>query len=120
MTEEQVLKFPTIDYGSRDETRTCAICIEDFSDGDNLVQLPCSHQFHTDCIVPWLTERRPVCPLCKHDVRPEDFLHDSRTNTVRRWWAASLALLIGPQGRILVASTHEEPAETNVRGDGER
>jgi len=25
----------------------------------------CRHAFHTECILPWLTERQGCCPLCK-------------------------------------------------------
>lgn len=49
----------------------CAICIDDFDDsvtGDQVLKLPCNHVFHTQCIVPWLTERQSKCPLCKFDV----------------------------------------------------
>jgi len=53
---------------------TCSICIDDFEPGERLRMLPrCQHIFHTDCILPWLTERQGCCPLCKTDVvKPED------------------------------------------------
>jgi hypothetical protein len=51
----------------------CAICTDDiFPCGMNqlLVQLPyCKHQFHAQCIIPWLTERKATCPLCNDDIR---------------------------------------------------
>lgn len=46
----------------------CSICMEDYEHGENLIELPCSHRFHKDCIEPWLTERHPTCPLCKLDM----------------------------------------------------
>merc|ERR1712151_1290290 len=47
----------------------CSICIEDFVDGEKLRLLPrCGHAFHTECILPWLTERQGCCPFCKCDV----------------------------------------------------
>lgn len=48
---------------------TCSICIDDFEAGEKVRMLPrCRHIFHTDCILPWLTERQGCCPLCKTEV----------------------------------------------------
>jgi Ring finger domain len=45
---------------------TCSICIDEFVDGERLRLLPrCGHAFHTECILPWLSERQGCCPLCK-------------------------------------------------------
>ena len=44
----------------------CSICHEDFSDGESLRLLPCSHYFHCQCVDRWLLDasRAPACPLC--------------------------------------------------------
>lgn len=47
--------------------RTCAVCLEDYRDGEKLRVLPCNHRFHRDCIDQWLSTRQPLCPICKHD-----------------------------------------------------
>ena len=48
---------------------TCSICIDEFEAGERLRILPrCKHVFHTQCILPWLTERQGCCPLCKTSV----------------------------------------------------
>ena len=46
---------------------SCCICLEEFGTDGRLKQLPCGHIFHSSCVVPWLTTRRKLCPLCKHD-----------------------------------------------------
>lgn len=45
----------------------CAICIEPYRVPEVLRMLPCSHEFHKNCIDPWLLEHR-TCPMCKMDI----------------------------------------------------
>ncbi|KAJ3130194.1 hypothetical protein HK098_005441 [Nowakowskiella sp. JEL0407] len=49
---------------------TCAVCLEDYEDGDVLRELPCKHLFHSACIDRWLTSRSNECPLCKREAGP--------------------------------------------------
>ncbi|RMZ92224.1 hypothetical protein DV736_g532, partial [Chaetothyriales sp. CBS 134916] len=47
----------------------CVVCLEEYVDGESQVMsLPCGHEFHADCITPWLVNRRRTCPICKRDV----------------------------------------------------
>ncbi|OAA48602.1 C3HC4 type (RING finger) zinc finger containing protein [Metarhizium rileyi] len=47
----------------------CVVCLEEYVDGvSKVMSLPCGHEFHVDCITPWLTTRRRTCPICKGDV----------------------------------------------------
>ena len=59
---------------SRDK-EACAICMEDFDEGDTARVLPCNHYFHPKCIDPWLTGHSSLCPLCKRRI-PQS--HESR------------------------------------------
>jgi len=47
----------------------CVVCLEEYVDGESQVMsLPCGHEFHAECITPWLVTRRRTCPICKGDV----------------------------------------------------
>ncbi|KAJ2846571.1 hypothetical protein IWW36_004289 [Coemansia brasiliensis] len=48
---------------------TCIVCIDDFVVGSKMRILPCGHNFHIECIDPWLTAKSSLCPLCKYDTR---------------------------------------------------
>lgn len=41
----------------------CPICTDDFVKGQDVRVLPCNHQFHPECIDPWLVNVSGTCPL---------------------------------------------------------
>ncbi|KAJ1701884.1 hypothetical protein LUZ63_001663 [Rhynchospora breviuscula] len=47
---------------------TCAICLEEYKEGETLRVLPCKHEFHLECVDSWLTKWGTFCPVCKHEV----------------------------------------------------
>ncbi|RMD42944.1 hypothetical protein DV735_g2234, partial [Chaetothyriales sp. CBS 134920] len=47
----------------------CAICTEDFTQGEEMRVLPCNHKFHPECVDPWLLNVSGTCPLCRIDLR---------------------------------------------------
>ncbi|KAI9604287.1 hypothetical protein H4Q26_003901 [Puccinia striiformis f. sp. tritici PST-130] len=49
---------------------TCPICVCDFEDDDEIRMLPCDarHQFHKECVDPWLLNESKFCPLCRWDL----------------------------------------------------
>lgn len=46
----------------------CCICLNDYTDTDNVSCLPCHHWFHTSCIHQFLTKYSHRCPMCRSDV----------------------------------------------------
>lgn len=50
--------------GSLIASRECSICLEGFEDGNELINLPCMHRFHSCCLFPWV-EVCGACPNCR-------------------------------------------------------
>nr|XP_060612861.1 E3 ubiquitin-protein ligase RNF43 [Anolis sagrei ordinatus] len=48
-------------------TPVCAICLEEFSEGQELRIITCFHEFHRCCVDPWLQEHQ-TCPLCMFNI----------------------------------------------------
>ncbi len=43
----------------------CTICHEAYGHNHEVVELPCNHSFHEDCILPWLKSHH-TCPVRHH------------------------------------------------------
>lgn len=49
---------------------TCAICLSEFEEGEELRSLPeCMHTYHVACIDMWL-DSHSSCPICRADATP--------------------------------------------------
>ncbi|KAI5627165.1 RING finger protein 215, partial [Silurus asotus] len=49
------------------DMENCAVCLEQYTTNQCLRVLPCLHEFHRDCVDPWLLLQQ-TCPLCKRCV----------------------------------------------------
>lgn len=62
-------KLETVEYMAKDGVNAeCVICLETFEEEEKLLELPCKHLYHGECIRKWLIERKKICPICKRDV----------------------------------------------------
>ncbi|KAJ2941194.1 hypothetical protein O0L34_g10427 [Tuta absoluta] len=62
-----IKSLKTEDREVQGDGECCAICIEPYKVAETLRSLPCRHEFHKNCIDPWLLEHR-TCPMCKMDI----------------------------------------------------
>merc|ERR1719245_963375 len=61
MTKEELTKLTIIQKFEK----KCAICLNEFEDGEDLRCLVhCSHVFHLECVDEWLKDNRR-CPMCR-------------------------------------------------------
>lgn len=57
------------DTGLTGDNGTCAICLGDFEEGEQLRELPeCLHSYHVACIDMWLYSHSS-CPMCRTDAK---------------------------------------------------
>uniref|UniRef100_A0A5S6QYJ1 RING-type E3 ubiquitin transferase n=1 Tax=Trichuris muris TaxID=70415 RepID=A0A5S6QYJ1_TRIMR len=68
LSKRQLRGLPVRTFSKGSTTETCAICLEDFAEGDRIRILTCNHSYHCGCVDPWLLKRRKVCPICKRNV----------------------------------------------------
>lgn len=55
----------------------CAVCKDEFAIGEKVTRLPCSHLYHRECILPWLSIRN-TCPVCRHQLPTDDADYEKR------------------------------------------
>lgn len=65
VSDENMKKFGV------DHESSCSVCKDEFELEQNLLNLPCKHIFHDECIMPWLKERNS-CPTCRHELPTDD------------------------------------------------
>eukprot|EP00271_Cylindrocystis_brebissonii_P023433 TRINITY_DN9716_c0_g1_i3.p1 TRINITY_DN9716_c0_g1~~TRINITY_DN9716_c0_g1_i3.p1 ORF type:complete len:373 (-),score=74.91 TRINITY_DN9716_c0_g1_i3:417-1535(-) len=63
--------------GSLQQTATCPVCQEGLVEGEVLLEMPCRHLYHEDCITPWL-EVTNSCPLCRSEMRTDDMEYEQK------------------------------------------
>ena len=72
---------------------SCGICLDNYSKGDEIVQLPCLHFYHAKCINAWFKVNN-TCPVCRKEIWDEDDKDNQqerqRRNGVRMGQAVSI------------------------------
>ena len=61
---------------SKFETKECVISMDEFKNGDKIIQLPCNHIFHKKSIKTWLCEESSKCPVCRYELDYKEIKND--------------------------------------------
>uniref|UniRef100_A0A671FMV7 E3 ubiquitin-protein ligase ZNRF4 n=1 Tax=Rhinolophus ferrumequinum TaxID=59479 RepID=A0A671FMV7_RHIFE len=106
---------------------SCAICLDEYEEGEQLKILPCSHTYHCKCIDPWFSQAaQRSCPVCKQSVAGTE---DSSDSTVHSFgdedptlpghqppiWAIQARLRSRRLELLAQASSHRCCSATSVR-----
>ncbi|KAH0773900.1 hypothetical protein KY290_011037 [Solanum tuberosum] len=59
-----LIMYQSTEISLSDDSDTCSIFLDDYSDGQIIGSADCHHTFHFDCISQWLMQKNS-CPLCK-------------------------------------------------------
>ncbi|KAL3650475.1 hypothetical protein CASFOL_006878 [Castilleja foliolosa] len=76
LSADLISRLPTFKYKvslfskKKKEKEECVICCAEYKNGAKLTTLPCAHQYHSNCITPWLQQNKQ-CPICQKEVQDE-------------------------------------------------
>ncbi|CAA0811721.1 E3 ubiquitin ligase BIG BROTHER [Striga hermonthica] len=76
LSADIISRLPTFKYKvgffskKKKEKEECVICCSEYKNGAKLTTLPCTHQYHSQCITPWLQQNKQ-CPICQKEVQDE-------------------------------------------------
>ena len=57
-----------IKYTTDMKINKCPITQEEFTEGDDVIILPCEHMFSKESITHWLEHEKAICPLCRFEL----------------------------------------------------
>ncbi|TKY50704.1 E3 ubiquitin-protein ligase RING1 [Spatholobus suberectus] len=80
--KDAVKNLPTITVGDEllnSELNQCVVCHDEFEKGSQVMQMPCKHVYHGDCLRPWLCLHNS-CPVCRYELPTDDADYENRGN----------------------------------------
>lgn len=57
---------------SEKNNNSCPIFYVDFSESDEVIELPCKHCFVPEAITRWLENEQPMCPVCRFELHSKE------------------------------------------------
>ena len=70
IADEELIKLKHITFKKEDEINSnieCPIMCYEFSENEEIIKLPCQHNYNKDAILKWLNEESHTCPICRYE-----------------------------------------------------
>ncbi|KAJ3105887.1 hypothetical protein HDU97_007386 [Phlyctochytrium planicorne] len=98
---------------SSDGHSTCAVCMSDYDEGDKIRQLKCGHEYHMQCIDPWVLSKPPSSSLGTQQITitPRSSIQGSDVDRTATNASSSSS---APQVTIPVSPTLTSPLATGM------
>ncbi|MCD7461043.1 RING finger protein 24 [Datura stramonium] len=60
-------KYQEANSTNLESKECCCICLDEYSEGEEIAKIDCGHLYHVGCIREWIN-RKDTCPICKRRV----------------------------------------------------
>ena len=69
ITDDELRKLKHITFKKEDEINSnieCPIMCYEFNENEEIIKLPCQHNYNKEAILKWLNEESHTCPVCRY------------------------------------------------------
>jgi len=69
-SKEAINKLKKVSFDSATacgDSSCCPVCFDNYKQDEKLVELPCKHRYHKDCVTTWLAQHNS-CPMCRAQI----------------------------------------------------
>ena len=70
IADTELIKLKHITFKKEDEINSnieCPIMYYEFSENEEIIKLPCHHNYNKEAILKWLNEESHTCPICRYE-----------------------------------------------------
>jgi hypothetical protein len=70
ISDEELEKLKPQKFNKINESTTniqCPILCYNFEENEEIIKLPCNHNYNCEAIIKWLSQESNTCPVCRHE-----------------------------------------------------
>jgi hypothetical protein len=80
--DDELEKLKPQKFTKNTETETncqCPILCYNFEENEEIIKLPCNHNFNCEAILKWLTQESNTCPVCRYEFDYKEINNDNKS-----------------------------------------
>ena len=82
-SELEKLKPQKFNKINETETNTqCPILCYNFEENEEIIKLPCNHNYNCEAIIKWLSQESNTCPVCRHEFDYKEINIDNKRQNI--------------------------------------
>jgi hypothetical protein len=82
LCDDELEKLKPQKFTKKTETETncqCPILCYNFEENEEIIKLPCNHNFNCEAILKWLTQESNTCPVCRYEFDYKEINNDNKS-----------------------------------------
>jgi hypothetical protein len=84
ISDSELEKLKPQKFNKINETETnieCPILYYNFEENEEIIKLPCNHNYNCDAILKWLSQESNTCPVCRYEFDYKEINIDNKRQT---------------------------------------